>query len=371
MKAKITCFGLALLLCALHVGRAQEPKPEDILKRVVEVYKGITSYQDTATMKMQMKMMGMDVAMDLSSSIALVKPDKVNMSLKINVLGNSNDINVVSDGKMMWTSTSNPKQYTEQPAPKSLAEAARTLGGSQRGDGMMGGISPGAALYGIMLTEDGQKMITEGVNNLKLVGSEEVNGKATYVLTWEVMPRDMGDAGKDAPVPLPQEFKDIKLPIKAWVSKDDSVIVQMSVDMSPMLKMVFSMFGDMAANLGGEMKEADKQKLEQLKAAMKDVQMTLVETHNDIKINGSIPDETFTFKPPADAKKVDQLDMGGLMKDMPFPGMPGMETKTDEKPSLLLGKPAPDFALKDRTGKIVKLSQFRGKPVLLNFWAEF
>ncbi len=34
-------------------------------------------------------------------------------------------------------------------------------------------------------------------------------------------------------------------------------------------------------------------------------------------------------------------------------------------------KPAPDFVLKDIHGKEVRLSQFKGKPVLLNFWATW
>jgi peroxiredoxin len=34
-------------------------------------------------------------------------------------------------------------------------------------------------------------------------------------------------------------------------------------------------------------------------------------------------------------------------------------------------KPAPDFSLKDENGKTVKLSEYRGKVVLLNFWATW
>ncbi|MBM3764694.1 MAG: TlpA family protein disulfide reductase [Acidobacteria bacterium] len=34
-------------------------------------------------------------------------------------------------------------------------------------------------------------------------------------------------------------------------------------------------------------------------------------------------------------------------------------------------KQAPDFELKDSTGKVVKLSDFKGKVVLLNFWATW
>lgn len=34
-------------------------------------------------------------------------------------------------------------------------------------------------------------------------------------------------------------------------------------------------------------------------------------------------------------------------------------------------KPAPDFKLKDSSGQIVKLSDYKGKVVLLNFWATW
>jgi thiol-disulfide isomerase/thioredoxin len=40
-------------------------------------------------------------------------------------------------------------------------------------------------------------------------------------------------------------------------------------------------------------------------------------------------------------------------------------------PSPLIGKPAPDFTLEDLSGKKVSLASFKGKAVLVNFWATW
>lgn len=40
-------------------------------------------------------------------------------------------------------------------------------------------------------------------------------------------------------------------------------------------------------------------------------------------------------------------------------------------PSPLIGKAAPDFELKSLDGEWVRLSELRGKPVLINFWATW
>ena len=36
-----------------------------------------------------------------------------------------------------------------------------------------------------------------------------------------------------------------------------------------------------------------------------------------------------------------------------------------------IGQMAPDFAIKDQTGKLVKLADYRGKVIFLNFWATW
>jgi peroxiredoxin len=40
-------------------------------------------------------------------------------------------------------------------------------------------------------------------------------------------------------------------------------------------------------------------------------------------------------------------------------------------PGQIVGKPAPDFALKTLDGKTLRLSELRGKAVVLNFWATW
>ena len=46
-------------------------------------------------------------------------------------------------------------------------------------------------------------------------------------------------------------------------------------------------------------------------------------------------------------------------------------TRVGEPGIINIGQQAPDFALKDENGKVVKLSDFRGKLVFLNFWATW
>ncbi len=68
---------------------------------------------------------------------------------------------------------------------------------------------------------------------------------------------------------------------------------------------------------------------------------------------GPVPESTFTLTPPGNHKLVDVV---------PIPGQTG---------SLLVNQPAPDFELSTLEGNRVRLSSFRGRPVLLTFWASW
>ncbi|HWC98950.1 MAG TPA: TlpA disulfide reductase family protein [Candidatus Sulfopaludibacter sp.] len=80
------------------------------------------------------------------------------------------------------------------------------------------------------------------------------------------------------------------------------------------------------------------------------VQMTLDFTRFEI---GPLPESTFEFEAPKGVK---------LVETVPIPGQTG---------SSLLNQAAPDFELKTLDGDKIHLSELRGKPVLLSFWASW
>ena len=50
---------------------------------------------------------------------------------------------------------------------------------------------------------------------------------------------------------------------------------------------------------------------------------------------------------------------------------PAASQQTDEVASPLIGKRAPNFALRDLAGRKVRLADYRGQAVLINFWATW
>jgi thiol-disulfide isomerase/thioredoxin/outer membrane lipoprotein-sorting protein len=76
--------------------------------------------------------------------------------------------------------------------------------------------------------------------------------------------------------------------------------------------------------------------------------------YKTIRINQPVPDALFTFTPPATAKEVDALSL---------PGGSSRRAKTNQ--------PSHEFSLSTLEGKKTSLSDFKGKTVLLDFWATW
>lgn len=69
-----------------------------------------------------------------------------------------------------------------------------------------------------------------------------------------------------------------------------------------------------------------------------------------ISTNAAAPASVFAYAPPADATPLDSSPRGALLAE---------------------GTPAPDFTVYDPSGKPVKLSDYKGRTVVLDFWATW
>lgn len=58
----------------------------------------------------------------------------------------------------------------------------------------------------------------------------------------------------------------------------------------------------------------------------------------------------------------------GERQRTPVPALAGMELPSS---TAEVGKPAPDFTLEDLEGRAISLSSYRGRPVILYFWATW
>jgi thiol-disulfide isomerase/thioredoxin len=75
---------------------------------------------------------------------------------------------------------------------------------------------------------------------------------------------------------------------------------------------------------------------------------------------------------PVRVLEVNQPTTGGTASTTPAPApAPARQAKTAPAAQSLPTAPAPAFSLEDREGRQVSLSDFRGRPVLLDFWATW
>ena len=73
------------------------------------------------------------------------------------------------------------------------------------------------------------------------------------------------------------------------------------------------------------------------------------------EVNGTLPDSLFIFAAPAEAQEVQAFSM------------PGQQQAESE----LVGTKAPPFTLKDTQGRTVSLAAYKGRVVVLDFWATW
>lgn len=218
------------------------------------------------------------------------------------------DFSVYSDGQLQTAHLKIIDQYVQQPTEDALMDEAR------RGPiGILSALHiPAALLISPAKHETEFPLLTK----ITAITAEERNGKPG---------KRISGAGVLADLPI-----DGDVPITLWMSDQTGLIGEVTLDLQPAYTKM----------LGEQMK---------IEKAMGTI------SFEEIQLNAEIPAEKYTFKPGAADKKVDS-----------FQGSDGPDMQQE-----LVGKPSPDFKGVDLEGKPLNLSDFKGKVVLLDFWATW
>lgn len=218
------------------------------------------------------------------------------------------DFAVVSDGETQTVHLAFLNQYLQRPARDGLLDEARL--------GPLGILSELHIPSVLLLTSAESKPAFPLLSEVTEVKAETRNNVAgKRIIGTGALPNMPFDAG---------------LPMTMWFADDTGLIGEVTFD----LKSAYT-----------EMTSGERT----IEKAMGTV------AFDEIKVNAEIPAESYTFKPSEDDRKVESFEMDG-----------GPDLQQE-----LVGTPAVDFVGVDLDGKAMKLSDFKGKVVLLDFWATW
>ena len=311
-------------------------KPPEELVKAAATYQALQGYRDSTTVAIYEERPGQETKTTTPTRLAFERPNRFRLDGK----AQWGESALVSDG-MMLTSyldarwMEGQKQYTQKKAPEKTTAA--DLHSPMGGPG-------GGILFHILMSDDPLKELMEEAEEVKKVTShrglwrsllkpfglfhEKLDGTPVTVLELTVPVSSL----EGAQVPFRGGTEPIK--VQLWIGKDDHLIRQVAFEMD-MEKMAL------------EMPEEQRQWMPK--------KMAFTERHYNIEVDPIFSEEAFTFVPPEGAKLVDEFGHPGASRDK----------------SEFIGQPTPDFVLNDIDGKEVKLADFEGQVLIVDFWATW
>ncbi len=128
--------------------------------------------------------------------------------------------------------------------------------------------------------------------------------------------------------------EDILIPVRLWIGNADYLVRKVAYEL--------------------DMDQVTKGMPEAQRAEIKGMKMSIAEVHRAIEIDPIFSDKDFVFIPPEGAQLVSQFGSGARPAEPQFNG-----------------KPAPEFTLRSIDGAEVKLADYKGKVLIVDFWATW
>ncbi len=291
-------------------------KQHKIIEQSLAKYKSLRGYQDSTIIEIQMKLPGINNRITMPYLFAFDQPNRIRIETKFMPMS---DMAIISDGDTLTNYMARLNQYTKVTAPETFGQME-----SNRANQFTG------YFQNIILSPVPERELLEHVNELVELEQEEVDGIPVTVFEITQTIGSLTSSKLPFPVDLDKHIK-----IKLWIGNEDYLV----------RKIVYSLN---LKNLDLEMPE------EQI--LFMPTEMSLIEHHKSILINPTFTKDFFVFVPPENAKHVDQY--------VP----PTMKTMDKAE---LVGKPASEFVLKDLDSNEVSLAKFKGKVLIVDFWATW
>ena len=295
-----------------------------VLEKSAAVYKSTRSYSDTTIIEMHMVGPGADYRFSVPLLFAFERPNRLRLeNASAGGLGGIPPFSLVCDGDSIATYIGQLNQYTRAKAPSTITSSAL--------QGIMGGFTDSMIDQAILLSDDPLKKYLADAEGMKVIGAEKLG--AVSVTVVELM---KPVSSLPASQMVPSSKADTPIGVRLWIGNSDFLILKIAYEL------------DMS-------RFAEDMPKEQ-RAALGMMKMEITESHKKIEMNPTFSDAIFSFVPPEGVQLVEQF---------------GPPQQSGGGESQLLNKPAPEFVLKDIAGKETKLADFKGKVLIVDFWATW
>ncbi len=234
-----------------------------------------------------------------------------------------------ANGAKLWLYSDMLEQYTEEPAPErvDLNKARETL----RGSG-----PPHPVAFVLAAPDKTFEQLFPMIVGYSAVEPETRDGRPGVRIEAVLDTRNVEEFGPYA----------LQLPVHIWLDETTHLPGGVKIDATEVIQKQL----ELPPGISEESLPAEFPR--------KVVHAIVTIAFRDQKYDTEIPGEQFVYKPGADIRKVDKF-------------APPEESEDQPEPTDLIGQPAPDFEGKDLDDKPVKLADFKGRVLVLDFWATW
>lgn len=296
---------------------AMDRETERVLERAVDSYRKARTYEDKLTVAMKIDAEGdaLKAPKPNEFTLAYAAPNRIAL--------HTPQYAVISDGKQLVQQFIPIEQYTVTTAPARINLSELALSEVEAFEGLRQ-----HPIVGVFADPDFAPADFFGtVSRWTGTKREPRDGQAGQLVTGTVHVggEDHGNQAASG-----------DLPFSAWFSDRDGLLREIVYDHTARVKARI-------AQLAGEDSTIRVQSYRH------------VFRFDPVRVNEPIPNERFAFKPPPFHEKVATFEL-------PTP---------EEFMQKLIGRPAPAFTGKTLDGKTISLGDYRGRVVLLDFWATW